>query len=102
MLGADGKARRVAGRADHARSMRQGRWLHAGHRHPAAALLRGWFLRRDQAEAVAKGICAARQAAPVSRLLALDDSAELGDLRCGPLDVLNGKIEVNRRPVSGE
>ena len=60
------------------------------------------LLRRDQAEAVAKGICAARQAAPVARLLALDDSAEPGDLRCGPPDVLNGKIEVNRRPVSGE
>src|SRR3954469_8889285 len=59
-------------------------------------------LRRDQAEAVAKGICAARQAAPVARLLALDDSAEPGDLRCAPPDVLNGKIEVNRRPVSGE
>src|SRR3954454_25415101 len=82
--------------------MRQGRWLHAGHRPPAAALLPGWFLRRDQAEAVAKGICAARQAAPVARLLALDGSAEPGDLRYGPPDVLDGKVEGNRRPVAGE
>src|SRR5690242_15900631 len=59
-------------------------------------------LRRDQAEAVAKGICAARQAAPVARLLALDDSAEPGDLRYGPPGVLNKEIEVHRRPMSGE
>ena len=63
----------------------------------------GWFLRRYQAEApLPKGSAQRVRLPPVARLLALDDSAEPGDLRCGPPDVLNGEIEVNRRPVSGE
>ena len=52
-------------------------------------------LVREQAEAVAEGIYAAGQAAPIPRLTILDASAQPGDLSSRACEILNREIKVN-------